>query len=490
MENGEHGKESSMALQPFMIANQWRDGQGAPFATVNPSDGREGARIAGAGPADVDDAVAAARGALGDPAWAGLKHHERAGFLYRMAQLVAAEVEDLARIQMQDNGKTFDECLGQARSAAATFRYYAAACETFESEMTTQRGPSVTMTVYEPVGVVAAITPWNSPLTLEAQKLAPILAAGNAVVLKPSEVTPRIALEYARLAIEAGFPPGVVNVVTGAADIGRALVAHDGVDLVSFTGGTAAGRAIAEAAGRRLKPVVLELGGKSPHIVFADADLAKAPRSVADGIFSGGGQSCIAGSRVFVEASVYDRFMDAFTAAARDYTLGAPDAPGTRMGPMVSFTHRDHVARAVDLAREEGGQVLVGGSQPSGDALGHGAYYPATVIAGLTNEARVCREEIFGPVAVVLPFRDESDLIAQANDSEFGLAAGLWTGDFAKAWRVARAIRAGTVWINTYKETSISTPFGGFKQSGLGREKGLQGMRIYMEPKGLYWHVG
>jgi acyl-CoA reductase-like NAD-dependent aldehyde dehydrogenase len=479
-----------MHLQPFMIGNQWREGQGTPFVSVNPSDGAEVARIAGAGPEDVNDAVKAARAALSNPCWAGLRHHERAGFLYRMADLVAANAEHLARVQMQDNGKTFSECLSQAKSAAATFRYYAAACETFESELTTQRGPSVTMTVYEPVGVIAAITPWNSPLTLEAQKLAPILAAGNTVVLKPSEVTPRVALEYARLAVEAGFPAGVVNVVTGAADVGRALVENEGVDMVSFTGGTAAGRAIAAAAGQRLKPVVLELGGKSPHIVFADADLQKASTSVADGIFSGGGQSCIAGSRVFVEASIFEPFTEAFKAAAGDYTLGAPDAPGTKMGPMVSFNHRDHVARAVELAREEGGQILVGGDLPSGDVFGQGAYYPATVIGGVTNRARVCQEEIFGPVAVVLPFENESDLIAQANDTEFGLAAGLWTADFAKAWRVARAIQAGTVWINTYKETSISTPFGGFKQSGLGREKGRQGMRTYMEPKGLYWHVG
>ncbi|MCG7391615.1 aldehyde dehydrogenase [Microvirga sp. ACRRW] len=479
-----------MDLRPFMIGNQWREGQGASFVSVNPSNGGEIERIAGAGIADVDDAVNAAREALRDPAWAALRHHERAAFLYRMADLIAANTKHLARVQMEDNGKTFSECAAQATSAAATFRYYAAGCETFESELTTQRGPSVTMTVYEPVGVVAAITPWNSPLTLEAQKLAPILAAGNTVVLKPSEVTPRIALEYARLAIEAGFPAGVLNVVTGAADVGRALVEHPGIDMVSFTGGTAAGRAIAAEAGKRLKPVVLELGGKSPHIVFADADLDRAPKTVADGIFSGGGQSCIAGSRVFVEASIFERFMESFTAAARGYTLGKPDEPYTRMGPMVSFNHRDQIARTVELAREEGAQILVGGELPSGGGFEQGAYYPATVIAGVTNQSRISQQEIFGPVAVVLPFENESDLIEQANDTEFGLAAGLWTSDFAKAWRVARAIQAGTVWINTYKETSISTPFGGFKQSGLGREKGLQGIRTYMEPKGLYWHVG
>jgi acyl-CoA reductase-like NAD-dependent aldehyde dehydrogenase len=479
-----------MRLQQFMIGNAWRDGGGQSFASINPRDGSEAAHIAGASLADVDDAVDAARSALRDPKWSSLKHHERAAFLYRLADLIARDAENLARIQMDDNGKTLAECRGQAKSASDTFRYYAAACETFESAINTQRGPSVTMTVYEPIGVVAAITPWNSPLTLEAQKLAPILAAGNTVVLKPSEVTSRIALEYARLAVEAGLPAGVLNVVTGAAEIGRALVEHDGTDMVSFTGGTIAGRAIAEVCGKRLKPVVLELGGKSPHIVFADADLERAPKVVADGIFSGGGQSCIAGSRVFVEASIYDAFIESFTAAARDYALGSPDAAATRMGPMVSFKHRDQVARAVELARADGGKVLVGGTQPTDDSLSRGAYFPATVIAGVTNESRVAQEEIFGPVAVVLPFDSEDEVIRQANDTEFGLAAGLWTRDFAKAWRVARAIQAGTVWINTYKESSISTPFGGFKQSGLGREKGRHGMLTYMEPKGLYWHVG
>ncbi|MCS0496540.1 aldehyde dehydrogenase family protein [Ancylobacter sp. MQZ15Z-1] len=479
-----------MTIHPFMIANGWRTGAGEAFSSIDPSTGREVARIGGAGAADVDDAVAAARAALADPAWSGLKCHERAAYLFRIAELMGGRLDELARVQMEDNGKTFAECRSQAASAAATFRYYGAVCETFESEMNTQRGPSVTMTVYEPVGVVAAITPWNSPLTLEAQKLAPILAAGNTVVLKPSEVTPRVALEYARLAIEAGLPAGVVNVVTGAADVGRALVDHPDIDMVSFTGGTASGRAIAKACGTRLRPVVLELGGKSPHVVFADADLERARTTVASGIFSGGGQSCVAGSRIFVEASIHDAFLEAICASTQAYSMGPPEDAAATLGPMVSFQHRDHVASAVEAARAEGGKVLTGGAIPTEGALGAGAYYPATVIAGLGNEARVAQQEIFGPVAVVLPFRDEADLVAQANDTEFGLAAGIWTRDFAKAWRVARAIRAGTVWINTYKETSISTPFGGFKQSGLGREKGQTGMRTYMEPKGLYWHVG
>jgi betaine-aldehyde dehydrogenase len=476
-----------MELRPFLIGNEWATGGGEPFVTTNPADGSEIAVVGAADGADIDRAVAAARGALSDPAWCDLRPHERAKLLYRMAELIADEAENLARLQMSDNGKTLKECRGQAASAAGTFRYFAAACETFESEVTPRRGNSMTMTVYEPIGVVAAITPWNSPLTLEAQKLAPILAAGNAVVLKSSEVTPVIGLEYARLALAAGFPAGVVNVIAGAGRIGRALIEHPGVDMVSFTGGTTAGRAIAEAAGRTLKPVVLELGGKSPNIVFADADLDRAARGMADGIFSGGGQSCIAGSRIFVERVMFEDFLERLVAQARAYRLGLPDDEATMMGPLSSAAHRDRVASYVDVAREEGATVVCGGEVPRGGIFERGAWYPATILTDLDNTARACREEIFGPVAVVLPFDDEADVIAKANQSDFGLASGVWTGDYRRAWRVARALQAGTVWINTYKELSISTPFGGFKQSGIRREKGLQGIRIYSEPKGIYW---
>ena len=473
-----------------MIANAWTGGRGAPFESINPADGSVSALIAGADAADVDDAVAAARGALANPAWAGLKYHERARFLHRMADLLARDREIVAQAQLRDNGKTISECRSQATAAAAVFRYYAAVCESFESEVTTQRGPSMTMTVYEPVGVVAAITPWNSPITLEAQKLAPILAAGNTVVLKPSEVTPQPALEYARIAIEAGLPPGVLNVVTGAADVGRALVEHPDVDLVSFTGGTQSGRKIAEACGRLLRPCVLELGGKSPNIVFADADFEAAVKGVAGGIFSSGGQSCIAGSRVFVQESIFEAFLESLSRAAKTYAPGLPEDEKAMIGPMVSFAHRDFVARYVDIGRAEGARVVAGGAPPEGGDFAEGAYYLPTILTGVDNSARICREEIFGPVAVLLPFKDEEDVLAQANDSDFGLAAGIWTGDYRRAWRVGRALRAGTVWINTYKEMSIAAPFGGFKASGLAREKGIQGMRVYCEPKSLYWHMG
>lgn len=476
-----------MQTLPFLIDNTWTTGSGQPFASINPADGSVLATVAGASAADVDAAVAAARQAFAAPAWRDLKPHERASLLYRMSDLMTQQQEALAVLQMQDNGKTLSECRAQVASAASTFRYYAAACETFESPVTPSRGAYWTVTLYEPIGVVAAITPWNSPVTLEAQKLAPILAAGNTVVLKPSDVTPMMGLAYARLALEAGFPPGVVNVITGGAETGQQLIEHPGIAMVSFTGGTATGRLIAKTCGAALKPVALELGGKSPNIVFADADLKKAIAGTAEGIFSGAGQSCIAGSRIFVQQAIYDRFLEGLRQYAEGYRMGAPDQADTRMGPLASFKHRDHVHRYAELGRSEGAQVLTGGFIPTDPALSQGAYYPATILAGVSNVSRVCQEEIFGPVAVVLPFADESDLIAQANDSDFGLASGIWTSDFSRAWRVARALETGTVWINTYKQLSITTPFGGVKDSGIGAEKGLQGMRVYMHSKGLYW---
>lgn len=472
---------------PFFVNGTWTVGRGRPIVSTNPANGETIAVLSTASAADIDAAVAAARAALTSPAWQNLHPHERARLLSRVADLMAADAERIARRQVEDTGKTIRECRAQVASAAATFRFYAAACETFEGEVTPPRGNHLSLTTYEPAGVVAAITPWNSPLTLEAQKLAPILAAGNCVVLKPSEVAPLTGLEYARLAEQADLPTGVVNVVTGGVDVGRQLVEHRGVDMVSFTGGTAGGRAIAEAAGRSLKPVVLELGGKSPHIIFADADIAKAAKAAADGIFSGSGQSCVAGSRIFVEEPVFDDVLARLEQHARALKVGDPRDEETGMGPLVNMAHRDRVAGYVAAGLAEGGRIVAGGSALADGEHARGAYFAPTVLTGLPNSARVCREEIFGPVAVVLPFADEADLVAQANDTDFGLACGIWTSDYRRALRIGRAVQAGTVWVNTYKELSISTPFGGFKQSGLWREKGLQGMRIYMQPKALFW---
>lgn len=477
------------AVRDLLIGGEWRPGRGVPFESINPANGLVAATLSAATSADVDDAVAAARAAVTAAKWRNMRPHARARLLHRLADVTESAAEELARAQMADNGKTLTECRSQAAGAVGVFRYFAALCETLDGHLTPQRGDSLTMAMHEPIGVVAAITPWNSPITLEAQKLAPALAAGNAVILKPSEVTSQVALIYGRLVLEAGFPPGIVNVLTGQGDVGRALVAHPGVDLISFTGGTSAGRAIAEAAGRRLAPVILELGGKSPNMIFADADQEAAVAGAAAGIFGSGGQSCVAGSRIFVERTIYNAFVEALVRKAAEYRPGFPEDNGARIGPLASFAHRDAVAAAVDRARAEGAEVRCGGAMPDDPQFAAGAFYMPTVLTGLDNRSETSQREIFGPVCVVLPFDDEADLLAQANDTEFGLAAGVWTSDSSKAWRLARGVRAGTVWINGYKEGSISTPFGGMGQSGIGREKGREGLLAYCQSKGVFWRL-
>jgi betaine-aldehyde dehydrogenase len=475
-------------VKPLLIGGEWRADSDDVIVSVNPATGRVNHEVCAATARHVDAAVEAATQAAHASAWRDMLPHKRARLLANLADTIEARGEDLARTQMVENGKVLAECRAQAASAAATFRYYAAVCETLGSEVTPSRGQYLSMTVYEPYGVVAAITPWNSPLTMEAQKVAPALAAGNAVILKPSEITPSSGLALGQAALDAGLPSGVVNVLPGTGAVaGDALVRHAGVKFVSFTGGTASGRRIAAIAAEKLMPVALELGGKSPHIVCADANLEAAAAAVADGIFEASGQSCVAGSRLFVERTVYDRVLGMVAERARRLKLDLPDAPGAQLGPLSSFGHRERVERYVTSARSEGGQIVAGGTRPAERRLADGAYYAPTVIAGLTNAATVCQEEIFGPVLCVLPFEDDADLLRQANDSIYGLAAGIWTADFRRAWRIARALHAGTVWVNTYKQLSIATPFGGFKDSGIGREKGIGGLRLYQQVKSVYF---
>ncbi|MFI6565077.1 aldehyde dehydrogenase family protein [Streptomyces sp. NPDC050534] len=476
----------------ILIAGHWRRGRGLPIHTVNPADGAVLTTVHAASVEDVEEAARAAAEAAAAPEWRDLLPHRRARVLYRIGDAIEEHAEQLSALQTADTGKTLGETRALALSAAGTFRYTAAALETAEDALTPSRGPYVTMSVYEPIGVVGAVNPWNSPIASDAQKVAPALAGGNAVLLKPAEWTPLVSLAFGRLVhqvlAEAGLPTALLAVLPGKGSIvGDAIVRHPLVGRIGFTGGTGTGRGIAHAAADKLIPASLELGGKSPTIVREDADVEQALAGVMFGIFSSSGQSCIAGSRLFVHSSLYDSFVGELVERVRKLRVGAGTSPDTQVAPLVHHRHRDAVAAYVELAREEGGRVLCGGAVPEGEAYAEGAYYLPTVIDGLPNSARTCQEEIFGPVLVALPYDDEDELVAQANASDFGLACGIWTRDARAAWRLGRRIEAGTVWINTYKQFSISTPFAGMKDSGLGTEKGRDLIRAYQRQKSLYW---
>ncbi len=471
----------------ILVGGRWRQGSGEAWASVDPADGSEIQLVHHASVDDVEEAVRRGAEAAADPAWRDLLPHQRARLLHRIADGIEQEADYLARLQTRDTGKTLKETSALVASAAGTFRYFGSVLETLDDELTAQRGPSLTMSVLEPLGVVGAITPWNSPIASDAQKIAPALAAGNAVVLKPAEWTPLVSLALGRVVTAAGLPPGLLSVLPGPGPVvGEAIVAHPGVGKVSFTGGTATGRHLAHVAAEKLMPVSLELGGKSPTVVLEDADLEAAMAGILFGIFSSSGQSCIAGSRLFVAEPLYERFVTELAARTRALRVGHGLEERTQVAPLVHVDHRDAVVRHVERARADGARVLAGGERPTGAAYDAGAYYLPTVLDGLANGAAACQEEIFGPVLVALPFKDEDGLVAQANASVYGLACGIWTADYRAAWRLARRIEAGTVWVNTYKQFSVSTPFGGMKHSGIGREKGRQGIAAYSRQKSVY----
>jgi aldehyde dehydrogenase (NAD+) len=468
---------------------QRRDGDGW-LAVTDPFTGADWARVPDSGAAAVDAAVVSASAAFRDGPWHGALPLTRATALRRFADLVERHAPELTQLQVRENGKAVREQHAQTLGLSAHLRFFAGVAETITGQTIPVSARSMFhFTVREPLGVVAALTPWNSPLALLMWKLAPALAAGNTVVVKPSDVSPVSTLRLAELAQEAGFPPGVVNVVTGGVEAGKRLVAHPDVALVAFTGSTAAGRQIASTAGGRLARTTLELGGKSPNVVFADADLDAAVGGVIGGIFAAAGQTCIAGSRVLVEASIHDAFVQRLVERAAAIRLGDPLSWDTEVGTIASPAQLEKVRDYVGIATAEGAELVAGGSAPGGTPA-EALFFAPTIFTGVRSDMRIAREEVFGPIAAVLPFADEAEAIAIANDTSFGLGAGVWTRDIGRALRMASALRSGTVWVNTYRKTNYVSPFGGFGQSGVGRENGVDAVHEFTATKTVWIDTG
>ncbi|HWG84906.1 MAG TPA: aldehyde dehydrogenase family protein [Deinococcales bacterium] len=469
----------------IFVAGEWREVPES-FSTFNPATGERLAEVGQAGEAEVDAAVRAARAAF--PAWAAMLPAQRARLIYRLADAIEANAAELAEIEVLDNGKPLKEAArGDLPLAAEHFRYYAG----WPTKICGKTVPvSITgvlnYTLREPVGVVGAIIPWNFPLLMAAWKLAPALAAGCTVVLKPAEQTPLSALRLAELAAEAGIPAGVINVVTGDGRTGAALVAHEDVNKVTFTGSTEVGRMVMRSAADRVKRVTLELGGKSANIVFEDADLEKAVRGAVAGVFYNQGQMCIAGSRVLVQESILEDFLAAFRKRAEGIKLGNGMSPETQMGPLVSEEQRERVLGFVRDGLAGGGSVVTGGVEAKGDGLEGGFFVPPTIFLAEDRKHRIVQEEVFGPVAAVIPFKDEADAVQVANDTRYGLAGGLWTQNLARAVRVAGQIRAGTVWVNSFNYFDPASPYGGYGESGFGREMGEEALDLYTEVKSVW----
>ena len=408
---------------------------------------------------------------------------QRGKLMMKLADLMQEEAERLGRYETQDNGKLLKESVGNVNSAARYYRFFAGSADKLNGETIPMDNASMfDYTLREPIGVIAILTPWNAPLSILANALAPSLAAGNTVVIKPSEYTSVTTAEFAKLTKKAGFPDGVINVVTGGADVGGWLTSHPGIGKISFTGGAGTARHIAASASKNLVPLMLELGGKSPNIVFDDADLEKAALAAAQGVFGSAGQTCIAGSRILVQRRAHDQLVELMVARAAAYRMGDPLAPETRLGPMAYKAHHDRVLDVIGSAVSDGGTVAFGGGKPDMQGADKdGLFISPTILTGLTNEAPIAREEVFGPVAVVLPFDDDDQALEIANDTEYGLAAGVWTGNIARAHRFAKDIEAGQVWINTYRNSGAMVPFGGVKRSGYGRARGYASLLEYTQ---------
>jgi acyl-CoA reductase-like NAD-dependent aldehyde dehydrogenase len=459
---------------------------GRTFTTVDPATGREVAEVAQAGAEDVERAVAAAREAFANGPWASMPPSGRERLMFALADAIEAHAEEFAQIESLDNGKPVG--LAQyvdVNGAVAHLRYFAGWPSKIEGSTMPVTAPN--MHVYtrrEPVGVCGQIVPWNFPLLMASWKLGPALAAGCTVILKPAEQTPLSALRVGELALEIGFPPGVLNVLTGDGETGAAIVDHPGIDKIAFTGSTVVGREIGAKAGRQLKRVTLELGGKSPNIILPDADLDAAIKGSFQAIYFNSGQACNAGSRLFVPAANFDDVMSGLAEAAKSAKLGAGLEPGTQLGPLVSAEQHERVLGYIESGRQEGAEVLAGGDAALTDSGGY--FVEPTLFSTTSDDVRIAREEIFGPVLVASPYESLEEVAARANASEYGLAAGVWTRDVSNAHKLAAMLRAGMVYINTWGAVDPSTPFGGFKASGLGREHGHDGLDAYLETKSVW----
>lgn len=478
-----------MQRYQHFIGGEWVEpSSGEWFETTEPFSGHAWAEIAKGNERDANRAVEVAHEAFLSPEWSSLTATQRGALLRKLAGLIEDNVERLGMIEQRDNGKLIAEVAGQVRNVAQWFYYYSGLADKIGGEVVPINKADVfNYTKYEPLGVVVAITPWNSPLALTTWKMAPALAAGNTIVIKPSEYTSASILELAKLADEAGFPKGVVNVVTGfGQEVGEPLVRHPLTAKVAFTGGDIGGQKVNEAAASGLKKVTLELGGKSPNIVFDDADIEQAVKGAIAGIFGASGQTCMAGSRLLLQDNIHDEFVAKLKEIVETAKIGDPSRYETQIGPIATRAQHEKILRMIEMGKDEGANLVCGGKALSGPEFGQGQFVEPTIFTGVRNDMKIAQQEVFGPVVSVIRFRDAEEAVKIANDIDFGLAAGVWTKDLHRAFYCVDRLRAGTVWVNNYRSTSFTTPFGGYKRSGIGREGGVEAMKEYLQTKSVW----